>query len=178
LNHFQFPVEFGTIGVTWNSLGQLSRIDWYNNRLAVWHRTAIPATVADLIDSLRRYFRQGEPLDALAWDRFDQTQWTPFQREVYRAISAIPHGETRTYGWVSSRMGKFAASRAVGQALRKNPVPILIPCHRVVSATSLGGFMGSDDPTQPELQLKKRLISLEEEYRNPIFPFLAHRAGA
>jgi methylated-DNA-[protein]-cysteine S-methyltransferase len=172
VNHFQFPVDCGTIGVTWNSQDQISRIDWYDNRLAVCHRTKIPGPVADIIDEIRSYFHAGEPLGETLWSRVDQSGWSDFQRGVYFAISRIPHGETRTYGWVSSRLGKFAASRAVGQALRKNPLPILIPCHRVVSATSLGGFMGSDDPNDPELQLKRRLIALEEEYRNPIFPFL------
>jgi methylated-DNA-[protein]-cysteine S-methyltransferase len=60
----------------------------------------------------------------------------------------------------------------VGQALRNNPIPILIPCHRVVSTLSLGGFMGQRDPDVPELRLKRKLISLEEGYTNPTFSFL------
>jgi len=113
--------------VTWNSQGQLSRIDWYENRLAAWHAVKIPGLVEGLIDQIRAYFYSGEPIGTIPWERIDQNGWSPFQAAVYKAIAAIPHGETRTYGWVSQRLGKFAASRAVGQALRKNPLPILIP---------------------------------------------------
>ncbi len=91
---------------------------------------------------------------------------------VYRAISQIPHGETRTYAWVAKRVGQGLATRAVGQALRKNPLPILIPCHRVVSSGTLGGFMGAVDPDEPEMRLKRWLIEVESSWLNPSFGFL------
>ena len=68
---------------------------------------------------------------------------TPFQRAVWREIAAIPYGETRTYGDIARAIGKPGASRAVGTATGTNPLPILVPCHRVLPATGgLGGFRG------------------------------------
>ena len=66
------------------------------------------------------------------------TDGTPFQRDVWRQISAIPRGRTRTYGDLARRIG--AEARAVGQACGDNRFPIVIPCHRVVAADGLGGF--------------------------------------
>ena len=173
MNYFQFSVSFGTILVSWNSQGLLSRLEWSENRLSFRQKVQVPHLLVDLIDQIRAYFYQGEPLRAICWDQIDQSGWTEFQTGVYQTISKIPHGETRTYGWVARRLGKSSASRAVGQALRKNPLPILIPCHRILACNSMGGFMGTVDPSQPELQLKRRLMTLEEEYQNPLFSFVA-----
>lgn len=71
----------------------------------------------------------------------DTRSWTNFQKEVYEVVRSIPYGEVRNYGWVAKRIGKPGGSRAVGQALKNNPLPLLVPCHRVVAADgSLGGF--------------------------------------
>jgi methylated-DNA-[protein]-cysteine S-methyltransferase len=177
LNHFYFPVSFGTILMSWNSAEQLHRIEWTTNRYIINDRVKLPTHFAELVDSIRGYFYQGEPLGSFPWDRIDQSDWTDFQKQVYQTISLIPHGQTRTYGWVAARLGNRSASRAVGQALRKNPLPILIPCHRVQGCQSTGGFMGTDDPNRQEVQLKRKLISLEEEYESPLFAFLAPEAG-
>lgn len=69
---------------------------------------------------------------------------TPFQREVYARLLTIPHGRVTTYGDLATDLGRGSElARAVGQAVGANPVPILIPCHRVVAADSrLGGFTG------------------------------------
>ena len=64
---------------------------------------------------------------------------TPFQLRVWRALLAIPPGQPMTYGALAKQLG--SAARAVGQACGSNPLPILIPCHRVVAANGLGGFM-------------------------------------
>ena len=58
------------------------------------------------------------------------------------------------------------------KALKKNPFPLIIPCHRVVSAQGLGGFMGKTEPGTPEIFLKTKLLDLEHNYLNPLFPFL------
>lgn len=63
---------------------------------------------------------------------------TPFQAKVWRALSRIPRGETRTYGAIAKALG--SAARAVGQACGENRFPVVIPCHRVVAASGLGGF--------------------------------------
>lgn len=137
-------------------------------------RERIPQLFTGLLDRLQGYFEAGRPIGEIPWETIDTSSWTDFQLQVYQAIAKIPHGETRTYSWVAKRVGRSLAPRAVGQALRKNPLPILIPCHRVVSSSqhSIGGFMGIDDPNQPELILKRRLIELEHNYLNPQFPFL------
>lgn len=68
---------------------------------------------------------------------------TPFEWQVLKVTLTIPIGETRSYAWVARQIGKPKAVRAVGQALRKNPYPLIIPCHRVVrSDGTLGGYAG------------------------------------
>jgi methylated-DNA-[protein]-cysteine S-methyltransferase len=68
---------------------------------------------------------------------------TPFQLRVLAACREIPYGEVRTYGWLAARVGSPRAARAVGQVMAANPVPLVIPCHRVVAAGGkLGGFGG------------------------------------
>ena len=81
---------------------------------------------------------------------------TPFERRVYDVGRRIPRGRTLTYGEVADRAGAPGAARAVGQAMRKNPVCLFIPCHRVVGAGSLGGYGGPDGEA-----LKRRLLSAE-----------------
>ncbi|MEW6481741.1 MAG: MGMT family protein [bacterium] len=67
---------------------------------------------------------------------------TPFQKRVYKAVLSIPKGETRTYEWVAQRIGNPKAARAVGNALSKNPCPIIIPCHRIIRKNGkLGGYI-------------------------------------
>jgi methylated-DNA-[protein]-cysteine S-methyltransferase len=79
---------------------------------------------------------------------------TEFQRDVWDALVEIPYGEVRTYGDVALEVGRPLASRAVGNANHLNPFPILIPCHRVVSSTGIGGYGGGD-------QVKRFLLALE-----------------
>jgi methylated-DNA-[protein]-cysteine S-methyltransferase len=69
---------------------------------------------------------------------------TAFQRGVWEALRAIPFGETRSYGDLARALGKPGASRAVGQANARNPVPIVVPCHRVLASDGgLGGYLGA-----------------------------------
>ena len=65
---------------------------------------------------------------------------TPFQRAVWRALRRIPHGQTRTYAQIARAIGRPRACRAVGAACGSNPLPLLIPCHRVVGGNGVGGF--------------------------------------
>ena len=68
---------------------------------------------------------------------------TEFEKAVWKSLNKIPFGETRTYKWIAQKIGRPGASRAVGQALSKNPIPIVVPCHRVIGADgSLTGFGG------------------------------------
>jgi methylated-DNA-[protein]-cysteine S-methyltransferase len=80
---------------------------------------------------------------------------TEFERRVWSALQDIPYGETRTYGEIARAVGLPHGARAVGSANHKNPIPIVIPCHRVVrTGGGLGGYGGG-------LQLKRKLLDLE-----------------
>ena len=80
---------------------------------------------------------------------------TDFQRSVWTALKAIPYGQTRTYGEIAAAIGRPKAVRAVGQANHHNPLPIFLPCHRVVgSGGTLTGYAGG-------LEMKKALLALE-----------------
>ena len=82
---------------------------------------------------------------------------TDFQRDVLDALQQIPYGETRTYGEIAEDLGNPKASRAVGAANGRNPIPILIPCHRVIGSDgSLTGFGGGIDTKQFLLDLERR----------------------
>ena len=82
-------------------------------------------------------------------------QGTPFQRAVWQALTEIPPGETISYGELARRIGRPGASRAVGAANGANPLPIVVPCHRVIGAGgSLTGFAGG-------LDIKRFLLALE-----------------
>lgn len=86
-------------------------------------------------------------------------QGTAFQKEVWAALLTIPYGETRSYGQIASQIGRPSASRAVGMANHRNPISILIPCHRVIGAKGdLVGYGGG-------LELKERLLNLEKGIR-------------
>ena len=87
----------------------------------------------------------------------------PFFLRVWEELRRIPYGERITYGELASSIGRPGAARAVGQALARNPLPILIPCHRVVGKHGLGGF-------GPGLHWKKRLLELEQTYREKFSP--------
>ena len=81
---------------------------------------------------------------------------TPFQQEVWRALQAIPFGATLIYGELAHRLGKPGASRAVGAANGRNPISIIVPCHRVVGSTGkLTGFAGGMDAKEYLLRLER-----------------------
>jgi len=84
---------------------------------------------------------------------------TSFSLSVWAAAARIPYGQTRTYGWIADQVGGVGAAQAVGAALAANPVPLIIPCHRVIGSDgSLHGFAGG-------LDMKARLLALESGQR-------------
>lgn len=100
---------------------------------------------------LQEYFRGQRTTFDLPLDM----RGTPFQRAVWKALSDIPYGETRSYSDIAAEIGKPAAIRAVGAANGANPVPVIVPCHRVIGKNrALTGFRGG-------LQLKEELLRLE-----------------
>ncbi|AZS75105.1 cysteine methyltransferase [Streptomyces lydicus] len=114
---------------------------------------------AETIAQLRAYFR-GE---LTTFDLPLALRGTPFQRRVWAALCTIPYGETVSYGQLAERLGAPSASRAVGLANGRNPVGIIVPCHRVVGANgSLTGYGGG-------LDRKRRLLAFERT-EDGLFP--------
>ncbi len=112
-----------------------------------------PDFFKDLTRIFVRYFN-GEEVSFPA--EIDLSSGTPFQQSVWRITSLIPYGEVRSYRWVAEGLGDGRMARATGQALGKNPLPLVIPCHRVIGSDGgLCGFGGG-------LNLKKRLLRLEK----------------
>lgn len=179
--HLELEVKSGTLFLSWNHRGELSKIIFNEKSRDVSKRKSIVSPLSGFVPEgwkrfvggMFKYFEYGYPMNDIPWHRLDQCEWTDFQKKVYRATSSIPHGETRSYSWVAKKAGCEPAARAVGQALKRNRLPILIPCHRVIASDGgFGGFMGKIGDELPELELKRHLIGLEQNYLNPVFPFL------
>ena len=80
---------------------------------------------------------------------------TDFQQRVWLALRSIPFGETRSYKWLAKEVGSPRGNRAVGGALSRNPLPIVLPCHRIIQSTGkLGGYTPGED-------IKRRLLAME-----------------
>ncbi len=106
----------------------------------------------DLVQRIQRYY-EGDPVNFP--DKLDLSGATTFQRAVWQTTRSIPYGETRSYLWVAGQIGQPGAPRAVGQALHRNPLPLIVPCHRVIGSNGrLVGFGGG-------VEMKKHLLTLE-----------------
>ena len=113
-----------------------------------------PSPVSDLANmQLQEYFRGARR----SFDFPCKPEGTPFQLVVWETLRGIPYGEIRTYGQIAAAIGKPGAARAVGMACNRNPLWIVIPCHRVVGSNqSLTGYAGG-------LDMKRSLLALEKE---------------
>ena len=134
-------------------------LTWRRKRLESLTLPPFPPRMKRWSDSLRTNgdWRRILGLEGI---RLEQGKWSAFQRSVWSAVRSIPWGQTRSYVWVARRVGRPGAYRAVGNALKSNPWPLLIPCHRVVKSDgSLGGF-GSG------LHWKRFLLDLERNAGN------------
>lgn len=121
----------------------------------------VPDGFPDHVDRVVRAYLDGRAPRPIAPM---QTEGTPFQKRVWRALEDIPPGRTLTYGQMAKHLGKPGAARAVGQALRSNPLPLFRPCHRVTAKDGLGGFGGaSEDAADDEgpLAVKRWLLAHE-----------------
>jgi methylated-DNA-[protein]-cysteine S-methyltransferase len=121
-----------------------------------WHES--PDAFDDVVSQLTEYF-------AGRRQRFElplAPEGTPFQQRVWRELQDVPYGVTISYGQLAARIGQPTASRAVGLANGSNPLPIVIPCHRVIGADGrLTGYGGG-------LPIKERLLALERGARRLI----------
>lgn len=138
--------------------GSIVAIDWGRGRDQ--DRTPL---LEQAREQLQEYF-DGDRLD---FDLPLAPDGTAFQRRVWDALTRIPAGETRSYIEIGRAIGCRAA-RAIGQANGRNPIPILIPCHRVVAADgSLGGYSGGDGPATKRLLLDLERLALQRRTQNP-----------
>lgn len=123
--------------------------------LSPQEKTVLPkdAFTKDVVKQLQQYFKNSR----FQFDLPLQLSVTPFQRGVLDALQKIPTGETRHYGELAESLNSGA--RAVANACRRNPISIIIPCHRVVAKQGLGGFSGSTSG-QP-MEVKRWLLAHE-----------------
>jgi methylated-DNA-[protein]-cysteine S-methyltransferase len=110
----------------------------------------VPAVLKETASQLEEYFA-GERTD---FDLPMELDGTAFQREVWTELTRIPYGETISYGELARRVGRPNGPRAVGQANGHNPIPIIVPCHRVLASNGIGGYGGG-------LKVKRALLALE-----------------
>ena len=162
-----FPTAIGPCGVAWSQRGlvsiQLPEETAEATRARLWNRitlpddggsTTPPASVKAAIERIIRHLtgEEGANLDGIELDDVP-----PFHRKVYDAARRITRGEIRSYGDLAGDAGSPGGARAVGQAMANNPLPIVVPCHRVIAAGGKpGGF------TSPGgLDTKARLLAIE-----------------
>lgn len=151
-----FDTSFGSCGIAWREPGhtgappavglfQLPEVTPAVTESAIAGRAGAaagslpPPAIAVLIEKIQRHFR-GD-LQDFSEVLVEPDGAGPFARAVYTAAQVIPAGETRTYGELARILGRPSAARAVGHALGRNPIPLIIPCHRILAAGGqLRGF--------------------------------------
>lgn len=153
----QFETALGPAELNWSG-EKIRRFAWLPKRIQL-----NTISLADGLTDVQRHLIQ-DVIDYATGIRIDfsevstdLTHGTPFQQRIWQACQRIPYGEVVTYGELARLAGRPGAARAVGTAMSQNRIPLIIPCHRVISAGhKIGGF------TSPQgIQLKKRLLDLE-----------------
>jgi methylated-DNA-[protein]-cysteine S-methyltransferase len=131
-NTFIYKGPFGNIGCIFDEDGFLIKIVLLSKDYKSAKNHPFFKELDLYFEGDRKFFKQ----------RFKIVGGTDFERNVWNALKYIPYGEVRTYKWIAEKIGKQNSSRAVGQALKKNPLPIIIPCHRVICSNGfIGGFL-------------------------------------
>jgi O-6-methylguanine DNA methyltransferase len=160
-----FDTAIGKCGIAWDRRGiagvQLPEAGEQETRARMLHRfpaageASPPPEVQLAVDRIMGLLR-GEPSD-LSVIALDMDDVPAFHRRVYEVARTIPPGKTLSYGDIARRVGVPGAARAVGQALGRNPFPIVVPCHRVLAAGGkIGGFSA-----QGGVATKRRMLALE-----------------
>jgi methylated-DNA-[protein]-cysteine S-methyltransferase len=161
-----FDTAIGRCSIVWNAQGVVrTRLPENNeqatrdricNRYPAARETAPPAKIKQAIDDMTALLA-GEAKD-LSGVRLDISEVPEFNRRVYDIARTIPAGATLTYGEIAQRLGDRALARDVGQALGKNPFPIIVPCHRVLAAGGkTGGFSAPGG-----VSTKMRMLTIEQ----------------
>ena len=158
LKYITFRTDMGWIGILSSAQGLVrttlpcSSAEEAHQKLGETNAIFSPDPFEDLVQRLRTYFSGHK---ANFPDKLDLSGASAFQRQVWEITRLISYGKTRSYRWVAKETGKPDAARAVGQALARNQLPIIVPCHRVITSSGqLGGFSGG-------IGMKKVLLHLE-----------------
>lgn len=156
LTRCQYPSPMGTLNL-WFFNDDLCALDLPGSDLSAWVYKKVSQLPAQEVDLERRYqacldgyFRFRHPMD---WPGALLFRGTAFQTRVWSALLTVPFGQVVTYKELAQEIGT-SAYQAVGQALGANPIPLVVPCHRVVGASGLGGFSGG-------LNIKRFLLERE-----------------
>ena len=151
---FYYNTKIGRIAIQENGTA-ITKLDFINKEvqeeIIEEHETAL---LKEAIKQLNEYFNGKRK----SFDLPLEPNGTEFQNKVWNALKEIPFGETRSYGEIAKIIGNEKAARAVGMANNKNPIPIIVPCHRVIGANGkLVGYAGG-------LDLKEKLLELEKNH--------------
>ncbi len=171
IQHYQlFDTAFGPCAIAWNAAG-LTRVQLPDRTPGETEACITrddrqkcdgdpPAFAQTAMSALQRYFaKAGDDLHTV---RLDESIVTDFNAAIYRALRAVPRGETVTYGDLAKQVGSPGAARAVGMAMGRNPWPIIVPCHRVLASGSKGGGRKIGGFSAPGgTATKERLLALE-----------------
>jgi len=130
----------------------LTGIDFISGQRALAPRTALADNAAQ---QLLAYLDDPQ----YVFDLPLKMHGTDFQRRLWSALREVPTGETATYGQLVKRLGMKGGAQAVGQACRRNPVPIVVPCHRILSQSGMGGYAGEMEGEK--LRIKQALLKHE-----------------
>jgi methylated-DNA-[protein]-cysteine S-methyltransferase len=162
---FLFKTDFDSVAIVWkkvNGVVKILEIMITNPKLSAEQRVAAKyfqssistcGKVNQLAEKIKNYC-QGKN-EEFSLDIFDFSQIQKFRKDVYFTLFKTKRGETLSYGELASRSGYPRAARAVGTAMKNNPFPFVIPCHRVIKSDgSLGGFFGAEE-------MKRKLIEME-----------------
>ncbi|WP_283171013.1 methylated-DNA--[protein]-cysteine S-methyltransferase [Curtanaerobium respiraculi] len=149
-SYYSYPTSIGVLTISCRE-GAVSRVSFGAREPAEGERR--PSELSNrAVNQIHEYLSGKRKV----FDIPMQARGTEFQRAVWRCIAAIPYGQTRSYADVAASIGRPTAFRAVGLACNANPLPLLVPCHRVVGSNgSLTGYAGG-------VELKRLLLALEQ----------------
>ena len=139
----------GMVSISDDGQGNIDGLYLPNHNLPVRPEGQSPV-IEEAISQINDYF-SGKRKD---FDLSIRIEGTDFQIKVWNALREIPYGETVTYAQIAERIGHKQSYRAVGTACGNNPLPVIIPCHRVISASGPGSYLGGSE-------MKKRLLAIE-----------------
>lgn len=155
-NIFYYDTKIGRISIEEDGTS-ITKLDFINKddegEITAKNETAL---LKEAIKQLEEYFEGKRNFFDLPLN----PEGTEFQKKVWNALKEIPFGETRSYGEIAKKIGNEKAARAVGMANNRNPISIIIPCHRVIGANGkLVGYGGG-------LDIKEKLLEVEKNYTN------------